>query len=208
MSEIMAHCSTIWSNVRNHSILLSNIEQCQENMAYCSAIQQLGLNNNHFPVESAFNFYVNDNITDCLGGTVNIESTRENFYTELFQHTSLLRNYSFVPIIRKINQTIKRYTQQQFSITYADKGKVRLQTPAVTPKQIQPPTWKKTRVKSPTNLSYHYIPRSTINISLADASTSHMTSTFGQLLFQSKQKKAELIGTYGITSDYLGSQSK
>ncbi|KAG9286383.1 hypothetical protein G9A89_014549 [Geosiphon pyriformis] len=92
--------------------------------------QQLGLNNNHFPVESAFNFYVNNKITNCLGGTVNIESARENFYTELFQHTSLPKNYSFAPIIREINQTIKRYTQQQFPITYADKGKGRLQIPA------------------------------------------------------------------------------
>ncbi|KAG9285161.1 hypothetical protein G9A89_004376 [Geosiphon pyriformis] len=31
--------------------------------------QQLGLNNNHFSVELAFNFYVNDKITDCLEGT-------------------------------------------------------------------------------------------------------------------------------------------
>ncbi|KAG9296229.1 hypothetical protein G9A89_014821 [Geosiphon pyriformis] len=102
--------------------------------------QQLGLNNNHFPAESVFNFYINDKITDCLGGIVNIESARENFYTELFQHTSLPRNYSFTPIIREINQTIEKYTQQQFSITYANKGKRRLQTPAVTPKQIQPST--------------------------------------------------------------------
>ncbi|KAG9296003.1 hypothetical protein G9A89_011855 [Geosiphon pyriformis] len=119
--------------------------------------QQLKLNNNHFPAEFVFNFYVNDKITDCLGETVNIESTRENFYTELFQHISLPRNYSFAPIIREINQTIERYTQQQFPITYADKGKGRLQTPAVMPKQIQPLTWKKTQVESPTNLSYHYI---------------------------------------------------
>ncbi|KAG9293548.1 hypothetical protein G9A89_005551 [Geosiphon pyriformis] len=118
--------------------------------------QQLGLNNNHFPAESAFNFYINDKITDCLEGTVNIESARENFYTELFQHTSLLRNYSFAPIIKEINQTIERYTQQQFPITYADKGKERLQIPAVIPKQIQPPNWKKTQVESPTNSSYCY----------------------------------------------------
>ncbi|KAG9299438.1 hypothetical protein G9A89_009390 [Geosiphon pyriformis] len=97
--------------------------------------QQLGLNNNHFPVEFAFNFYVNDKITDCLGGTVNIESTRENFYTKLFQHTSLPRNYNFAPIIREINQTIERYTQQQFPITYADKGKRRLQTPVLNYQQ-------------------------------------------------------------------------
>ncbi|KAG9299204.1 hypothetical protein G9A89_013852 [Geosiphon pyriformis] len=122
----MAHCSTIWSNIRKHGTLLSNYNQ------------QLGLDNNHFPAESAFNSYINDKITECLGGTVNIESARKNFYTELFQHTSLPRNYSFTPIIKEINQTIERYTQQQFSITYADKDKGRLQTPAVTPKQIQP----------------------------------------------------------------------
>ncbi|KAG9287869.1 hypothetical protein G9A89_017464 [Geosiphon pyriformis] len=158
--------------------------------------QQLGLNNNHFSAKSAFNFYVNDKITDCLGETVDIKFTKKNFYTELFQHISLPKNYSFAPIIRKINQTIKRYTQQQFPITYANKGKGRLQIPAVIPKQIQPPTWKKTRVESPTNSSYYYTPGSTINISSTGVSTSHMTLIFGQLLFQSKQKKAELLGTY------------
>ncbi|KAG9292602.1 hypothetical protein G9A89_006974 [Geosiphon pyriformis] len=100
----------------------------------------------------------------------------------------------------EINQTIERYTQQQFPITYADKGKGRLQTPAVTPKQIQLPTWKKIRVELPTNPSYHYILRSAINISLLGMSTSHATSTFKQLPFQSKQKKAELLGTY---NDYF-----
>ncbi|KAG9285329.1 hypothetical protein G9A89_010804 [Geosiphon pyriformis] len=98
------------------------------------------LNSNHYPAKSAFNFYVNDKITECLGETVNIKAARENFYTELFQHTNLPRNYSFAPIIKKINQTIEKYTQQQFPITYADKGKKRLQTPAVTPKEIQLPT--------------------------------------------------------------------
>ncbi|KAG9306269.1 hypothetical protein G9A89_016173 [Geosiphon pyriformis] len=122
--------------------------------------QQLELNNNHFPAESAFNFYINNKITDCLGGTVNIKSTRKNFYTELFQHTSLPKNYSFVPIIKKINQTIEKYTQQQFPIPYADKDKEKLQTPAITPKQIQPHTWKKTRVELPTNTLYYYTPRS------------------------------------------------
>ncbi|KAG9295307.1 hypothetical protein G9A89_021238 [Geosiphon pyriformis] len=63
---------------------------------------------NHYPAESAFNFYVNHKITKCLGGTVNIKAARENFYTELFQHTNLPRNYSFAPIIRKINQTIEK----------------------------------------------------------------------------------------------------
>ncbi|KAG9288189.1 hypothetical protein G9A89_020495 [Geosiphon pyriformis] len=90
--------------------------------------------------KSAFNFYVNNKITKCLGGTVNIEAVRENFYTELFQHTNLPRNYSFAPIIKEINQIIERYTQQQFPITYTDKDKGRLQTPAVMPKEIQLPT--------------------------------------------------------------------
>ncbi|KAG9307531.1 hypothetical protein G9A89_000010 [Geosiphon pyriformis] len=160
--------------------------------------QQLELNNNHFPAELAFNFYINDKITDCLKEIVNIESASENFYTELFQHTSLPRNYSFTSIIREINQTIERYTQQQFPITYVNKGKRRLQTPTVILKQIQPFTWKKTRVESPINSSYYYIPRSTINISSTGTFILYVTSTFGQFLFQSKQKKAELLETYEI----------
>ncbi|KAG9302511.1 hypothetical protein G9A89_007215 [Geosiphon pyriformis] len=125
--------------------------------------------------ESAFNFYVNNKITECLGGTVNIEAARENFYTELFQHTNLPKNYSFAPIIKEINQTIERYTQQQFPITYADKGKRRIQTSAATPKGIQLPSWKKHRVELPTALSYHYMSGSAINISSADSSTSNQT---------------------------------
>ncbi|KAG9295359.1 hypothetical protein G9A89_013388 [Geosiphon pyriformis] len=134
--------------------------------------QQLGLNSNHYPAESAFNFYVNNKITECLGGTVNIEAARENFYTELFQHTNLPRNYSFAPIIREINQTIERYTQQQFPITYADKDKGRLQTLA-----------KKQRIESPPYLSYHHIPGSTINILSAGASTpnDHMVNILKDL---------------------------
>ncbi|KAG9304008.1 hypothetical protein G9A89_005918 [Geosiphon pyriformis] len=142
--------------------------------------QQLGLNSNHYPAESAFNFYVNNKITECLGGTVNIEAARENFYTELFQHINLPKNYSFASIIREINQTIKKYTQQQFPITYADKGKRKIQTPAATLKRIQLLSWKKHRVESPTTLSYHYTPGSAINISSAHASTSNATSTFGR----------------------------
>ncbi|KAG9286444.1 hypothetical protein G9A89_014610 [Geosiphon pyriformis] len=141
--------------------------------------QQLGLNSNHYPAKSAFNFYINDKITECLGGTVNIEAARENFYTELFQHTNLPRNYSFTPIIKEINQTIKRYTQQQFPITYADKDKERLQTPAVMPKEIQLPTWKKQRIESPPYPSYHHTSGSIINIILTDTSTPNTTLTFG-----------------------------
>ncbi|KAG9289361.1 hypothetical protein G9A89_007922 [Geosiphon pyriformis] len=76
-----------------------------------------------------------------------------------------------------------------------DKGKLQ------TPKKIQLPTWKKTRVESPTNPSYHYIPGSIINITFTGVATSNMTSAFGQFSFQSKQKKAELLKPYGIISD-------
>ncbi|KAG9297976.1 hypothetical protein G9A89_018804 [Geosiphon pyriformis] len=158
-------------------------ERTSTNNNYPKYSQQLGLNNNHFPTESVFNFYINNKITDCLGGTVNIKPARKNFYTELFQHASLPKNHSFAPIIKKINQIIERYTQQQFSITYTDKGKGRLQIPVVMPKEIQLPTWKKTRIELPTNLSYHYTLGSTINITLTDVFTLTMTSIFGQFPF-------------------------
>ncbi|KAG9284600.1 hypothetical protein G9A89_004642 [Geosiphon pyriformis] len=87
--------------------------------------QQLGLTNNHYPAESAFNFYVNERITDFLGRP--------------------------------------------------DKGKGKLQTPAVTPKGIQIPNWKKQKIESPIYPLYHHMPRSTINIASADMSTSTKT---------------------------------
>ncbi|KAG9286428.1 hypothetical protein G9A89_014594 [Geosiphon pyriformis] len=151
-----------------------------------------------------FQHRISYKITDCLEETVNIESARENFYTKLFQHTSLPRNYSFAPIIREINQAIKRYTQQQFPITYVDKGKGRLQTPVVTPKQIQLPNWKKTQVELSTNLSYHYMPRSAINISSTDMST----SIFGCFSFQSKQQKTELLRSYDVTKTETDNKGK
>ncbi|KAG9289276.1 hypothetical protein G9A89_007521 [Geosiphon pyriformis] len=64
----------------------------------------------------------------------------------------------------EINKKIEHYTQQRYPITYTSKGKGKLQTPAVIPKRIQPSTWKKTRVESPTVLFYHYTPGSAINI--------------------------------------------
>ncbi|KAG9303497.1 hypothetical protein G9A89_018393 [Geosiphon pyriformis] len=185
----MAHCSAIIilqrTSINNNHPKVAESEIIGTNyLEFVKSLfqqysQQLGLNNNHFPAESAFNFYVNNKITDCLEETVDIEFTRKNFYTELFQHTSLPRNYSFALIIREINQTIERYVQQQFPITYADKGKERLQTPAVTPKQIQPPIWKKTRVESPANPSYYYTLKSAINITSTGMSTLTITSTFG-----------------------------
>ncbi|KAG9289707.1 hypothetical protein G9A89_014442 [Geosiphon pyriformis] len=106
--------------------------------------QQLGLNNNHYPAESAFNFYVNEKITDFLGRPVDIESARENFYSELIQHTNLPRNHSFAPIIREINQKIEKYTQRTFPII----------------------------IKFLIYSSYHHMPRSTINIISVNTSTS------------------------------------
>ncbi|KAG9297005.1 hypothetical protein G9A89_008591 [Geosiphon pyriformis] len=167
----------IWSNIKNHSTLLSNIEQYQkaisESMAHCSAmwsdVRKLG----HI-------------VQQC-------EHCSRN-------HSTLLKNVSNLvehqlSILTKINKEIEIYTQQRYLITYVNKGKGKLQTPAVTPKKIQPPTWKKTRVESPINPSYYYTPKSAINIT--DASTSNTTSTFGQFLFQSKQKKEDLLGLYG-----------
>ncbi|KAG9294227.1 hypothetical protein G9A89_021586 [Geosiphon pyriformis] len=87
--------------------------------------QQLDLNDNHYPAESAFNFYINERITDFL--------ERPN------------------------------------------KSKEKLQTPAVTPKGIQIPNWKKQRIESLIYPSYYYMSGSTINITSADASTSTKT---------------------------------
>ncbi|KAG9298733.1 hypothetical protein G9A89_012801 [Geosiphon pyriformis] len=99
----------------------------------------------------------------------------------------------------EINKKIEHHTQQRYLITYANKGKGKLQTPAVTPKRIQPPTWKKARVESPTNPSYYYTPGSAINIISTGTSTSNVTTAFRRFSFQSKQRKEELLGPYGIT---------
>ncbi|KAG9291723.1 hypothetical protein G9A89_012008 [Geosiphon pyriformis] len=147
---------------------------------YC---QYLGLNHNHISAESAFNFYVNKKISSLLGTPVNTESTRETFYKKLIQNTNLPTNHNFAFIITEINKKIKHHTQQRYPITYASKGKGKLQTPAVTPRKIQPPAWKKNRVESPSNPSYHYTPRSAINISSTDVFPSTATSAFEQFPF-------------------------
>ncbi|KAG9289968.1 hypothetical protein G9A89_010274 [Geosiphon pyriformis] len=148
---------------------------------YC---QHLGLNHNHISAESAFNFYVNERITYLLGTSVNTELAKETFYSKLIQNTSLPTNYNFASIITEINKEIEHHIQQRYSITYASKGKRKLQTPAITPKRIQPSTWKKTKIESPTAPSYYYTPGSAINITLASVSTSNMISTFRQFSFQ------------------------
>ncbi|KAG9289713.1 hypothetical protein G9A89_014448 [Geosiphon pyriformis] len=147
---------------------------------YC---QYLGLNHNHISAKSAFNFYVNKKISSLLGTPVNTESARETFYRELIQNTNLPTNHNFTSIITEINKEIEHHTQQRYSITYASKDKGKLQTPAVTPRKIQLPTWKKNRIESPSNPSYHYTPESAIHISSTDAFPSTVTSAFGQFPF-------------------------
>ncbi|KAG9307034.1 hypothetical protein G9A89_003085 [Geosiphon pyriformis] len=178
------------TNINKHYLKVAESENIGANhLGFVKSLfqqysQQLGLNSNYYPAKSTFNFYINDKITECLGETVNIEAAREYFYTELFQHTNLPKNYSFTPIIREINQTIEKYTQQQFFIIYADKGKGRLQTPAVMLKGIQLSIWKKQRIEAPTAPSYYYTSGSAINITSVSASISNTISTFGQFPFQ------------------------
>ncbi|KAG9286124.1 hypothetical protein G9A89_010138 [Geosiphon pyriformis] len=159
---------------------------------YC---QHLGLNPNHISAESAFNFYVNKKISSLLGTPVNIESARETFYRELIQNTNLPTNHNFTSIITKINKEIEHYTQQRYPITYASKGKRKLQTPA------------KTKIELPTNPSYHYTLGSVINILSTGVFTSNATLAFGRFLFQNNQRKTELLGPYGKYFEGFKSQS-
>ncbi|KAG9291370.1 hypothetical protein G9A89_003474 [Geosiphon pyriformis] len=199
--EIIAHCSEIEPASTNKSTVAESESIGANHLGFVKFLfqyycQYLELNHNQILAELAFNFYVNEKIAYLLGTSVNTESVRETFYHKLIQNTSLPTNYNFASIITEINKEIKHHTQQRYSITYANKDKGKLQTSAVIPKQIQPPTWKKTRVESPTNLSYHYTPGSAINITSTDMSTSHVTSTFGQFPFQNKQRKEDLLGPY------------
>ncbi|KAG9306605.1 hypothetical protein G9A89_004802 [Geosiphon pyriformis] len=120
---------------------------------YC---QHLKLNHNHISAESVFNFYINKRIVYLLRTLVN---------------TNLPTNHNFTSIITEINKEIEYHTQQRYPITYANKGKRKLQTLAVTSQKIQPLTWKKTKVELPTNPSYHYTPGSAINITSTDFGT-------------------------------------
>ncbi|KAG9303524.1 hypothetical protein G9A89_018420 [Geosiphon pyriformis] len=97
---------------------------------YC---QHLELNHNHISAKSVFNFYVNEKISFLLRTPVNTESARETFYRELIQNTNLPTNHNFVSIITEINKEIEHHTQQKYPITYANKGKRKLQTPANNP---------------------------------------------------------------------------
>ncbi|KAG9305800.1 hypothetical protein G9A89_001089 [Geosiphon pyriformis] len=132
------------------------------------------------------------------GTPVNTESARETFYKKLIQNTNLPTNHNFASIITEINKEIKHHTQQRYPITYTSKSKGKLQTPAVIPRKTQPPAWKKNRVESPSNPSYHYTPGSAINISSTDAFPSTVTSAFGQFSFQNRQRKTELLGPYNF----------
>ncbi|KAG9300999.1 hypothetical protein G9A89_018951 [Geosiphon pyriformis] len=112
--------------------------------------------------------------------------------------------------VTKAGDTNRWNAARIYPITYASKGKGKLQTPAVIPRKIQPPAWKKNRVESPSNPSYHYIPGSTINILSTDMFTSTVTSAFGQFSFQSRQRKTELLGPYdfGISDPWKAVESK
>ncbi|KAG9292953.1 hypothetical protein G9A89_016315 [Geosiphon pyriformis] len=206
LDETSTHFNAMqaYINVRNQGTSLSNVERCQENMTHSTSFgnnlyQQLhskvaeseNIGANHLGFmkslfqhysESAFNFYVNKRIAYLLKTATNTESVRETFYNKLIQNSSLPTNYNFTSIITEINKKIEHHTQQKYPITYASKDKRKLQTPAVTPKKIQPTTWKKHRIESPTNPSYYYTPKSTINITLTDI----------------KQKKEDLLGPYNF----------
>ncbi|KAG9287479.1 hypothetical protein G9A89_023851 [Geosiphon pyriformis] len=145
----------------------------------------------------------------------NIGANHLGFAKSLFQHycqylglnynyisTELVFNFYvnkkiFSLLRTPINKEIEHHTQQRYPITYASKGKGKLQTPAVTPRKIQSPAWKKNKVEFPSNPSYHYTPGSAINISSTDAFPSTATSAFGRFPFQSRQRKTELLGPYG-----------
>ncbi|KAG9290925.1 hypothetical protein G9A89_011075 [Geosiphon pyriformis] len=155
----------------------------------------------------SFNFYVNKKISSLLGTPVITESVRETFYRELIQNTNLPTNHNFASIITEINKEIEHHTQQKYPITYASKGKGKLQTPAVTPKRIQPPIWKKTKIESPTVPSYHYTPGNTINITSTSTFTSNVISTFGQFSFQ-KIRSLSPQPDFGTTTPWELSEEK
>ncbi|KAG9291678.1 hypothetical protein G9A89_022097 [Geosiphon pyriformis] len=161
----------------------------------------------HYCQYLAFNFYVNEKISFLLETSVNTESARETFYKKLIQNTNLLTNHNFASIITEINKEIEYHTQQRYPITYASKSKGKLQISTVTLRKIQPPAWKKNRVESPSNSSYHYTFGNAINISSTDAFPSTVTSVFGRFPFQSRQKKTELLGPYGKYFERFNLQS-
>ncbi|KAG9286997.1 hypothetical protein G9A89_022961 [Geosiphon pyriformis] len=214
MSENTAHCLAMWSDVRklehitqqykhcsrNHNTSLENMSDLQtvptiiiqtvaeseeietNHLEFAKSLFQhyytyLGLTNNSWPTKSAFNCYINERIVYHLEGQGDPEFIFNNFFSELLQSTTLSQNYLF-----------------RFPITFVNKGKGRLQTPAETPKQIQLLTWKKQRFDSPANSSYYHTPGSTINI--INTVTTSTTMPLNRILFQSKQKKTELLETY------------
>ncbi|KAG9286074.1 hypothetical protein G9A89_022751 [Geosiphon pyriformis] len=62
-------------------------------------------------------------------------------------------------------------------------------------------------VESPSNPLYYYTPRSTINISSTNTFPSTATSAFGRFPFQSKQRKTELLESYGKYFERFNSRS-
>ncbi|KAG9302021.1 hypothetical protein G9A89_021065 [Geosiphon pyriformis] len=115
----------------------------------------------------------------------------------------LLTLLNLCPLYKGLHQNL----QIQHLQNLIHESKEKLQTPAVTPRKIQPPVWKKNRVESPSNPSYHYTPGSTINISSTNTFPSTATSAFGQFLFQSRQRKTELLGPYSEYFEGFNSRS-
>ncbi|KAG9287515.1 hypothetical protein G9A89_023887 [Geosiphon pyriformis] len=164
--------------VGNNCTLLSNVEQCQKSRHIA---QQCEAMSRKYDTLLSNVSIAQEIIAHYSGITAtNTKSIRETFYNELIQNSSLPTNYNFASIITEINKEIEHHTQQRYPITYTSKGKGKLQTPAVILKRIQPPTWKKHRVKSPTNPSYHYTLGNAINIALTGTFTSNATSTLSQ----------------------------
>ncbi|KAG9305549.1 hypothetical protein G9A89_003612 [Geosiphon pyriformis] len=180
--------------------LIPEINQHQQLHSKVAESENIGANHLGFTKSLfqhySFNFYVNERIAYLLGIPINTESARKTFYNELIQNTSLPTNHNFASIITEINKEIEHHTQQRYPIIYASKGKGKLQTPMITLKRIQPPTWKKTKIELPTAPSYHYTLGSAINITSANASTLNMISTFGQFPFQKEEESEDQEFTY------------
>ncbi|KAG9291486.1 hypothetical protein G9A89_021905 [Geosiphon pyriformis] len=117
----------------------------------------------------------------------NIRANHLEFAKFLFQHYCqyLGLNHNHISTESAFNF----YVNKKIFSLLGTPGK--LQTPAVTLRKIQPPTWKKNRVESPSNPSYYYTPGSAINISSTDVFPSTATLAFRRFLFQTAESEKE-----------------
>ncbi|KAG9298005.1 hypothetical protein G9A89_018833 [Geosiphon pyriformis] len=147
----MVHCSVMWSNVRK----LEHIAQ-----QYIALVKDPEIK-----VEHSIKISLPEE-TPAI--TLRKKLTKLRFW-EAMNKTITTESLS---IIQKTQpKPSDKHTFRFLLLTTASSTKLR----------IQPPTWKKHRIKSPTNLSYHYTLGNAINI--ASAST--------------KQRKENLLGPYG-----------